>query len=128
MIALSEKQWKIAIPIACVLALALLALFFWVYSDGHKKEGELIGNIGIEQGKNAVIANLVTNQEKAVNAAEQESKNAETNFNQSVNRDSSTFNGGFDESTNAFCRRFACDSGCAEWRKINRPHLFCPGR
>ena len=118
--------WRI--PAILGLVLILLGFIFWVYSDGHKKEGELIGNVGEANGKNTVLANLVKNAQSEANNAHQDSTNAETNFNISVNRDSSEFDSNFNAGTNVYCSKFKCDSSCLEWRKVNAPHLFCPQR
>lgn len=106
-----------------VIVLAIVCLIFWAYSDNTKKEGELIGNVGVANGKNAVIGNLVINAEKDVNNAANNTNQAVNNYRESVNRDSSEF--GSSGSEHRFCTRWPCDSTCREWRKRNEPNLIC---
>lgn len=110
MIALSEKQWKVAIIGSVVLLVVLGAILWWAYSDGSKKEGELIGNIGVATGENVIVNNLVTNQQKVVNEAEKNTNQAVNALRNSVNRDSSQFGSG--GAGDRFCRDFPKDSTC----------------
>jgi hypothetical protein len=117
-----ERHKGAVIVTALVVVLAVIALIFWAYSGGSKKEGKLIGNIGVATGENVIVGNLVVNTEKEVNNAANNSRQGEVNFNRAVNRDSNEYHG---DSTNAFCERFPCDSTCAGWRKYRRPNLVC---
>jgi hypothetical protein len=94
----------------------LIALVVWIFSGGgeSKKEEQLETNIDTHKGEANVIGNLVTNQQQAVNNAANTTNQAVGDLGNSVNRDSSTFNG---NSTDRFCRRFCHDSTCIEWRK-----------
>jgi hypothetical protein len=106
------------------LALVLILVLNYVFCGGSgpdKKDQQIQSNIDQQKGVNAVIGNLVTNQEQVVNNAANNTNQAVNDFHNSVNRDSSTFGG---NSTERFCQRFPCDSTCAEWRK-QRPEIIC---
>lgn len=112
-----DKRWTI---LALITFLVLVGSYlFW---GGKSGTDELEDDISGQKGVNAVITNQIANQEGVVNNAANDSKEAETNFNSSVNRDSNSFHG---NSTDSFCKRFVCDSTCAEWRATHRPGLDC---
>lgn len=107
--ALSDEQRK-AVLIAGGLGIVLIiALIWWAFSSGPS-EIPIITNIGVDQGKNAVIGNLVANQEKNVNKLANTTNQAVNDVGNSINRDSSTFNG--DGAGDRFCRDFPLDSSC----------------
>lgn len=99
------------------IAVAIVVLLAWYCSSGTDRKGQQMeSNIDVHKGEANVIGNLVTNQETEVNSAANSTNQALGNLANSVNRDSSTFNG---NSTNRFCERFPNDSTCAEWRKAH---------
>lgn len=99
-------------------ALVLLAIIIWAYSGGKPKdETPLIVNQGIDQGKNAIVGNLIANEEKVVVNAEINANKANANLANSVQRDSNVFSGNGFDADDAFCSRFPKDSSCADWRK-----------
>ncbi len=110
-----------------LLLIFLLLLGWYLFFGGPGRQDKLEDKIAGEKGVNAAIANLIANQEVEVNKAHADSYNSETNFNLSVNRDSSTFSGNTDVGTDTFCRRFKCDGSCYEWRQKHFPTLFCKG-
>ena len=105
--------WWIAVG-----GILLIALIVWIFSGGgeSKKEGNLGTNIDTHKGEANVIGNLVTNQQTAVNNAANITNQAVGDLGNSVNRDSSSFNG---NSTDRFCQRFPNDSTCDEWRRTH---------
>jgi hypothetical protein len=115
-------NWLWLVPLALVLIIAGYYVFFGGSSSGpDKKEEQIESNIDQHQGEAGVIANQVTNQQQEVDDAATNTNEAIGNLHNSVNRDSSTFNG---NGTNRFCERFPCDSTCDEWRK-QRPEIIC---
>ncbi len=95
-----------------VLVLILLAVAFvmWLYSDDTLKQGELKGNIGVANGANAVVGNLVNNQNQVIKNAEINANKASDDLNASVNRPASQFDG--NRANDRFCRNFPNDPGC----------------
>ena len=97
--------------------LLLLGLILWAYSgDDRKKEIDLNKNIGIAQGENNIVGNLIVNKEKETRNAEINANIARDELNNSLRRDSNQFSG---NSTDRFCGKpeFQCDSTCKEWRE-----------
>lgn len=107
--------WRLIVLLGAVLVIGLL--IWWAYSGGGKDETPYIANIGVDNGKNAVIANQITNQEQVVNNAENIANQANANLANSILRDSNSFSSNSDDADNAFCSRFPCDSSCARWRQ-----------
>lgn len=103
-------HWWIAV--GGIVLLLVLSYVFCGGSGPDKTDQQIQSNIDQQKGANAVIGNLVTNQQKEVNNAANITNQALGNFANSVNRDSSTFGG---NSTDRFCERFPHDSTCVEW-------------
>lgn len=89
-----------------VSLLFLMVLIFWAYSGG-KSEIPLITNIGVDQGKNSIQANLVTNKEKEVNNAANVTNGAINALNNSISRPSNQFDG--NRANDRYCRDFPGD-------------------
>lgn len=100
--------WRLIVLL--IVALGLIALIWWAYSDSSEKEMELIGNISEQNGQNAVIGNLVGNQQNVVNGKANITNQRLDELNRSINRPSNSFNGaGADD---RFCRNFPNDPSC----------------
>jgi hypothetical protein len=102
-----------------VLAVVLIIVASYVFCGGSgpdKKEEKLESNIDQHKGEEKIQEQLVTNQQQEVNGAAKNTNEAIGNLRNSVNRDSSTFNG---NSTDRFCERFPNDSTCDEWRRLH---------
>lgn len=113
-----ERNPKAFIIGGLVTVLIIIGLIFWAFSGNRTdKERKLDANIGVSNGVNAVVTNLVTNQTAVVNQAANNSQVAVNNLGMSVNKDSSSFNGV--NATDQFCRDFCKDSSCVEWRKTH---------
>lgn len=112
------QRHRIALAIGGVILLLFIVGGFFAYCTNglDKKEKEIQSNIDQQIGVNAVLANQISNQQGVVNDAANNTNQALGDLANSVNRDSSTFNG---NGTNEFCRRFCDDSTCAEWRRFN---------
>lgn len=94
--------------LALVLVLVFLAWLF--FGDGRNNRNETLeSDISGQKGVNAVITNQIEVQQIEVNNAVNNSKEAEVNFNRSLNQDSSSFTG---NATERFCARFPKDSTC----------------
>lgn len=109
---LSPRKQVLLIVIALIVLILGTSLLVWVVSGGGKgkKEEKLETNIDRGFGQNAVIGNLVTNQQTEVNNAAKNTNNALRDLANSVNWDSSTFNG--KRANSRFCERFPDDSTC----------------
>lgn len=104
---LSNKQKVAVIVTALIAVLILILLILWAFSGSGKKEGELIGNIGEANGQNAVIANVIRNQNEVVKNAEEKSNEAGNALNLSINRPSNQFDG--NRANDRYCRNFPED-------------------
>lgn len=122
-----ERRTPRQIVAILVAILVLIGLILWAYSGDSQSEKERKNavNIGISQGQNGIITDLVENQNGVVQNAANNTNQAVNDFHNSVNRDSGTFIG---NSTDVYCGRFPCDTSCGEWRAIRRPELVCPPR
>lgn len=111
---LSPRKQVLSIAIALIVLILGTSLLVWTLSGGGKgkKEERLETNIDRGFGQNAVIGNLVTNQQEAVNNAAKNTNNAIRDLANSVNRDSSTFNG--NRANSRYCARFPEDSTCRQ--------------
>src|ERR1043166_6012413 len=83
--------WRLIVLLGVVLVIGVL--IWWAYSGGGKDETPYIANIGVDNGKNAVITNQVVNQQVEVNNAANNSNQAGNALNVSINRPSNQFNG-----------------------------------
>src|SRR5438445_2595049 len=102
---------KVYAIIAALLAVLIIILvIFWAFSGGKKDENPLINNIGVANGVNGVLTNLVTNQEGVVKNAEINTNQAGNALNKSVNRPSNSFDG--NRANSRFCRDFPGDPSC----------------
>ena len=103
---LKDKWWIFA------LGILLIALTFWLFfGDGRNNKNEqLESNIDQQKGVNSVLVNQANQLGNEVKAKSQNTNEAVNAVNQSVNRDSSTFNG--NGASDRFCRDFPDDSSC----------------
>jgi hypothetical protein len=95
------------------LALVLIAgrlTDFAAAADRSKKEQQLETNIDQQKGVNAVIGNLITNQQQVVNNAANNTNKAIGDLGNSVNRPSNQFDG--NRANDRFCRDFPNDPSC----------------
>jgi hypothetical protein len=105
-----ERHKEATIVTGCVIAGIVLLLILWAFGVIGKKETALIGNVGVANGKNAVVANLVKNAEVNANVAANKTNQAVGDLGNSVNRDSSQF--GSQGAGDRFCLDFPDDSTC----------------
>lgn len=105
--------WRLAVLMT--LAIVALLAVVWAMSGNDVPTGkgkDLVVNESIDQGKNAVVANLVTNQQQVVNNATNVSNQAGNALNVSINRPSTQFNSNRTVVNDRFCRDFADDPSC----------------
>lgn len=96
-----------------VLAIVLVLVMSYVFCGGSgpdKKTEQLESNIDQQKGVNAVIGNLVTNQQQVVNNAANNTNKAIGDLGNSVNRPSNQFDG--NRANDRFCRNFPNDPSC----------------
>jgi hypothetical protein len=102
------SYWWIA---ALALVLILVAAYGFCGGSGpSKKEQQLETNIDQQKGVNAVIGNLITNQQQVVNNAANNTNKAIGDLGNSVNRPSNQFDG--NRANDRFCRDFPNDPSC----------------
>ena len=105
-----QKAVLLAVMIGAVIAVIALGVWLFFGNGRNDRNDQLEKWIEYQKGVNSVITNQINAQQKEVNNASKNTNQALGDLGNSVNRDSSTFNG--DGAGDRFCRDFPNDSSC----------------